>query len=381
MNSKRRYDIDWLRNLGILLLFAFHSARVFDHWDPFYVKSSELSWGLSWFIASTSYWFMPLLFWLAGASTWYALQYRSSQQYIKDRIARLLIPFMFGLLFIVPPQGYFSLWQHRGSSPGNYFTFLQNYFMDFSDLSGYFGSFTPAHLWFILYLFVFSLVTVPLFMYWKNKTGTSGNEKFHSIFSKPFVYLLFFIVLTATQPLPDPGGQNPFYYIAFLIMGFVTTSYPNYQKMFNKYRFPALISIIILFPVWEILLYHSLNSAGFSPINIFLRPLNTWLTLIVILGYGNKFLNFSHKLLPYMNEAAFPIYIIHQSVLVVAGYFILKMKTDVWLEYLLIMAVTFMISVMIYEFIIKRIPFTRWVFGVKIKNSIISKKSAANINR
>ncbi|MEH7119450.1 acyltransferase family protein, partial [Neobacillus vireti] len=163
MKLNRRYDIDWLRNLGILLLFPFHSARVFDYWDPFYVKSNELSWELSWFIASTSYWFMPLLFWLAGSSTWYALQYRSNQQYLKDRVSRLLVPFIFGLFFIVPPQGYLSLWQHNGDSPGNYFTFLKNYFLDFSDLSGYFGTFTPAHLWFILYLFVFSLLALPLF--------------------------------------------------------------------------------------------------------------------------------------------------------------------------------------------------------------------------
>ncbi|MEH7119451.1 acyltransferase family protein, partial [Neobacillus vireti] len=186
------------------------------------------------------------------------------------------------------------------------------------------------------------------------------------------------------QLLPAPGGQNPFYYIAFLIMGFVTTSHPNYQKMFNQYRFPALIGIIILVPVWEIILYHSLDSASFSPIDIFkvfLRSLNTWLTLIVILGYGNKFLNFSHKLLPYMNETSFPIYIIHQSVLVGVGYFILKLKTGIWLEYLLIMVVTFIISLMIYEFIIKRIPFTRWIFGVKIKTPIPSEKAATNMNR
>ncbi|PFO03310.1 hypothetical protein COJ85_14550 [Bacillus sp. AFS076308] len=181
---------------------------------------------------------------------------------------------------------------------------------------------------FFIYLF-YRLLALPLFIYMKNKNGTSGFEKVHSIFSKPYVYILFFIILAATQPLPAPGGQNPFYFIAFLIMGFVTASHPNYQKMFNKYRFPALIVILILVPVWEIILYHSLDSTSFSPIDIFkafLRSLNTWLTLIVILGYGNKFLNFSHKLVPYMNEASFPIYIIHQSILVVGGYFILKLK-------------------------------------------------------
>jgi len=54
-NSKRRYDIDWLRIIVILLLFPFHSARIFDFWEPNYVKSADLSWGLSWFIVIVGY--------------------------------------------------------------------------------------------------------------------------------------------------------------------------------------------------------------------------------------------------------------------------------------------------------------------------------------
>jgi fucose 4-O-acetylase-like acetyltransferase len=148
----RRHDMDWLRNMGILLLFPFHSARVFDYWDPFYVKNDQLSWGLSWFISVAGYWFMPLLFWLAGAAGWYALNKRSSGRYVKERFDRLFIPMVVGVLLIVPPQGYFARLNHEGAG-GDYLTFLANFFSDFSDLSGYFGTFTPAHLWFILYLF------------------------------------------------------------------------------------------------------------------------------------------------------------------------------------------------------------------------------------
>lgn len=69
--KERRYDIDWLRNFGIFLLFPFHAARFFDYWDPFYVKNETLSWGLSWFISVANLWFMPLLLWLAGSPSWY----------------------------------------------------------------------------------------------------------------------------------------------------------------------------------------------------------------------------------------------------------------------------------------------------------------------
>lgn len=208
--SQRRYDIDWLRNLGILLLFPFHSARVFDHWDAFYVKSEQLSWGFSWFIAVTSYWFMPLLFWLAGSASWYALQRRSNKQYVKDRFNRLFIPLIVGVLLLVPPQGYFALLDHQGEA-ASYLSFLSSYFVVFSDLSGYFGTFTPAHLWFILYLFVLSLVALPFFNYFKR--GKEAINKFNRIFSRPVTFILLFVVLVLTQVLPAPGGQNPVYFL------------------------------------------------------------------------------------------------------------------------------------------------------------------------
>ncbi|MBS4204260.1 acyltransferase family protein [Lederbergia citrea] len=366
----RRYDIDWLRNLGILLLFPFHSARVFDHWDPFYVKSDVLSWGLTWFVSMTSYWFMPLLFWLAGSASWYALSRRSNRQYIKDRFSRLFIPLLFGVFIIVPPQGYFAKLHHTGETVGSYINFLKTFFTDFSDLSGYFGTFTPAHLWFILYLFVLSLIALPFFSFVINKKRHHTIEKFNVAFSQPIIFILFFIVLVFTQILPAPGGQNPFYFLVIFIMGFITCSHQAYQEMFNRIRFKALILMLILVPTWMFLMYQNQDALKYSTIDIsltFLRMFNVWLSLIILLGYGNKFLNFPSKLLPYLNEAAFPIYIIHQSVLVVIGYFVLKLNISTLPMFLMIMLLTLAISLLVYEFIIKRTAFTRWVFGVKIR--------------
>ncbi|WP_066305002.1 acyltransferase family protein [Bacillus sp. FJAT-29814] len=371
--GERRFDIDWLRNLGILLLFPFHSARVFDYWDPFYVKSAELSWGLSWFIAVTSYWFMPLLFWLAGSASWYALERRSNRQYMKDRVNRLLIPLIVGVLFIVPPQGYFARLNHNGEG-GNYFSFLKTFFTDFSDLSGYFGTFTPAHLWFILYLFVLSLAALPIFSFFRKR----NFEKFNEVCSRPSVFIALFLLLVVTEALPAPGGQNPFFFLVIFIMGFITSSQPSYQKMFNRVRGMGLVVLLVTVPLWVFLLTKDFQGAGF--LLAVLKTFNLWLTLIVLLGYGNKFLNFKHKAIPYMNEAAFPVYIIHQSVLVVMGYFILKLNLGNILAFLIIMVLTFVISLLIYEFIIKRLAILRWAFGVKVKPAAVQKQNI-EVNR
>jgi hypothetical protein len=368
---ERRYDIDWLRNLGILLLFPFHSARVFDYWDPFYVKNEVLSWGASWFIACTSYWFMPLLFWLAGSASWYALRFRSGGEYVKDRFSRLLIPLLVGTLLIIPPQGYYARMMHAGES-GNYFVFLHKFFTDFSDLSGYFGTFTPAHLWFILYLFIFSVAALPLFQYWMKDSVQEKLAKTAQVLSHPAAFLLLVIPLTATQALPAPGGQNIAYYLFIFAAGFLACTDPRYQQMFNRIRFKALLAIIILVPLALMLMYNNQGAADFSAISIllaFMRTLNMWLTLIVILGYGNKFLNVKHKLLPYLNEAAFPVYILHQSVLVVLGFYIVQFNVGVFPKYIAIMVSTIVVSYLIYEFLIKRTAITRALFGVKVKKS------------
>lgn len=377
----RRYDIDWLRNFGILLLFPFHSARVFDHWDPFYVKNAELSWGLSWFISIANLWFMPLLFWLAGSACWYALRTKSNNHFIKERFKRLFIPLLVGILIIVPPQGYFAILDHTGKSPDSIFSFLKTFFSDFSDLSGYFGTFTPAHLWFILYLFVFSLAALPIFKITKNEKRKEFFNTFHKIFSHPLIFIPIFIVLTVTLGLPAPGGQNPFYYFFLFCMGYFTCSDFRYQQMFNQIRLKALILVLILVPIWALLETYNQGVKDNSIVDILLtllRTFNVWVGLIAILGFGNKYLNIQHKLLPYLNEAAFPIYIIHQSVLVVLGYYIIRFDIAIIPKFFIIMILTLTLSLLIYDLVIKRTAVTKFLFGVKNKKAKPDLKQVKN---
>ena len=78
----------------MLLLIPFHTARIFDPFDPFYVKNAERSTALGYGVIKVLHpWHMPLLFLLAGAATWFALGFRSGGQYVRERFTRLLVPF------------------------------------------------------------------------------------------------------------------------------------------------------------------------------------------------------------------------------------------------------------------------------------------------
>ena len=171
--STRRHDLDWLRVLAVLLLVPFHSLLVFvqDPGSVVYLKDTVDCYYCDKVAGFIDQFHMPLLFSIAGMSTAFALAKRSGGQYLRERFLRLMIPLVFSLAIIVPPMTYITqiaqgktltFWQHYA----NFFTFGP-------DLSGRQGTFTPAHLWFILYLIVYSLVALPLFLLLQRK-GSQG---------------------------------------------------------------------------------------------------------------------------------------------------------------------------------------------------------------
>ena len=102
----RRNEIDWIRNIGVLLLFVFHTASIFTYYEPWYIWSDNKSWVATIIFILCIPWHMPILFFLAGVSTRFSLGNRSGRTYVMERVRRLLIPFILGMLILVPPQGY-----------------------------------------------------------------------------------------------------------------------------------------------------------------------------------------------------------------------------------------------------------------------------------
>ena len=152
----RRNEIDWIRNICVLLLFVFHTASIFTYYEPWYIWADDKSWLATIIFIVCIPWHMPVLFFLAGASTRFSLGSRSEKVYILERVKKLLIPFIVGMLILVPPQGYFAR-VSRGKPVGNYYKQWKYFWTTISDIP-YDGGLGPAHLWFILYLFIISII-------------------------------------------------------------------------------------------------------------------------------------------------------------------------------------------------------------------------------
>ena len=208
MASQRLRYIDWLRVLAVLLLFPFHVGRVFNAGEAFYVKGPEVSDTASRVMGFFSFWHMPLLFLLAGASTYLALGRRSRKQYAGERLRRLLVPFVFGMLVLIPPQTWYGARFNSGYD-GSYPSYL--FGGDFLQVEAgrddYFGGLGTGHLWFILYLLVFSLVALPL---WGGRRGEGSRLAGLSRFlAHPVGWLATGVALGAIAEFLDFDGENP----------------------------------------------------------------------------------------------------------------------------------------------------------------------------
>ncbi|GGD88837.1 acyltransferase family protein [Paenibacillus nasutitermitis] len=349
----RKDYMDWLRNIGILYLFLYHTARIFDDISPFYIKGETNV--FSSIVVHSSFWFMPLLFLLAGMSSLYALQRRTARNFVRERFLRLLIPLFIGVLVIVPPQGYYAKRFHLNEQE-SYLSFLKSYFTDISNWSEYAGGISPAHLWFILFLFLISIGLLPLML------NVIKNQYSPSWMQHPLLILLPFAGLTILAALPDVSGKNIFLYAGYFILGFFMATRDTIIDLIAKHRklylAAALLGTALLF--WEIYMIGSQSGFAFTSLHLLLN----WAALLAVLGYGKRYLNRKSAFMTYFNPAAFPVYILHQTYLIIIGYYVLKEIHHGFIPFVLIAFLSFGMSIATYE-IIRRIKPIRFFFGLK----------------
>ena len=355
----RKAYIDNLRTFCILLLFPFHTFMIYNNWgETFYINGPPLT-ITSWFNHSVYPWWMTLLFTLAGISSAYALQKRSSKDFTKERISKLLVPLLVGLLIIVPVQTYIADLSHYGYS-GNYWTHYGIYLSRFTDLSGIDGGFTPAHLWFMLYLFIISMIMLPL-MNSYNKRDKKINP--HKI---TLVHLIpLFLVISACIPFLNIEGKSIGEFLACFAIGYFLLSDEVVHERLAKYVFPLALVFVSFLILRLVLNQTDLNS---DLIDDIARSVIVWFGILTMIAIFKKYFNFENNITRYLSSATFSLYYFHQSVLVVLGYFILKSVSNVFLQIPCIILGSFIISLACYE-ISRRFKLTAFLFGIKYKSN------------
>lgn len=361
----RHHEIDRLRILAVLLLFPFHSARVFNENSDWYVKNPRKSPFLSWVVVDfLDPWHMPLLFVLAGIATWYAFGHRSSGVYVRERTRRLLVPLLFGIVVIVPPQPFLAQLPDAGHE-SSYLGFLNGYFTSVTDLSGYDGGFTPAHLWFILYLLLFAILTLPALVAIHRAALSRDIGRVWMVVAAPVVFMLL-------EALPAPeDAWSPWVTMAMFLAGFVFASSQRLQASIRRRWKVVLLaaagSMAVLYAIWITGLDADWAEVTWQDAVFQLfESTNTWLWVLGLIGAAGALLaRPATRRLRYANEAAYPWYVLHQTVIVILAYLVVRWDTGILPKYAFLLAASVAVTFALYELLVRRTGLTRFLFGLK----------------
>ncbi len=367
---QRRHDLDWLRVLAILVLHAFHTGMAFNTWG-WHIKNADLLPWLQYPMGFLHEWRMPLLFFISGVGTTFALGSRHLGGFVLERHRRLLWPLAFGMLVIIPPQVY----HERLFQGARFESFWAFYRTIFTGIPYPEGNLSWHHLWFVAYLFVFSLLSLP-WLAWLSRRG--GKARFEAartwLAAGHRIYLLILplsvIQISLRRYWPTEQNlvadwANFSFQLFHFWAGIFVASHPGIWKTIEEIRRRSLGLAFVTLGLMLIDDAMGMEHGYVYPVEYFGRSCVTWFWILSALGYAKHYLNFRNRFLNYANEGIYPFYILHQTVIIVLGYHLITWPFGPVVKLLLLGGLSFAVSVLLYELGIRRWNIMRVCFGLK----------------
>lgn len=352
LQANRRYDIDWVRVIAIGLLLLYHVAIGFQPWGIMIgFIANQKSWTSLWIpMTMLNIWRIPLLFFVSGMGVYFATQNRNWRQLINERASRILLPFVFGIIVIVPISTW--IWQYYYKMDFTYNALVYN----------------PGHLWFLGNIFVYVVIWSPVFFYLKKNESGQITRAIKKILAHPLGLLLVIAAFVAEVLIVQP---NPYELYAVTWHGFFlgllafffgfcfVLSGDPFWKMILKWKWLFILFAVTLYTYRLFQFQMRVSNYQLAIESIF------W--IISVLAFGYRYLNHPSKVLSYLSRAAYPVYILHMIFLYLASLLIFPLDIEVQLQFLLVLLFTFTGCFLTYEFIIRRINIIRPLFGLKMK--------------
>lgn len=372
--SKRYYELDWLRVFAISTLVIYHVGMYFNDWG-WHIKAPETT-DMSIWMSPLSAFRMPLLFTIAGASSFMVINKYSSKYFVKQRFWRLGVPFVLGFLTIIsPPQIYYERLA-QGYEFASYWEFYKTVFEFGSHGEG--GSIAWCHLWFILYLIFYSIASLPLLTIinsWVNE-GKYSHYLDNIFNAKTLVFWFIPIVISDIllnehweykHSLIVDDWACTMHYWFFFLFGYIAFAKKKIWESIklNRRMFLLLAITIYAFDTTFDFAFDNQNDRiNYIKYNI-VTPAFAWVMILGCIGYAKKYLTNTNTFLKYAAPACYPFYILHQTVIVLVAVNTIQYFDGVWIPFIVIFLLSYFGSVLIYELFIRRWNFMRFCFGMR----------------
>ncbi len=384
--SPRRYDLDALRIFACYLLFLFHVGMVFNPAPFFHVRNDDTSLAFLIVCGFISLWHMPLFFLLAGWSAAASLASRGAGAFLRERWHKLALPLIAGCVLLAPGIKYLELQSgqdlnHRGlfvsaelqeslrsvipielplAAPfdESFVEFLPTFFTQLD-------RFSWSHLWFLAYLLSLTLVLLPAFARLAKRPSPFVVPSRFQIYL-PIVPLAL-VQLTLRERFPGPYNlyndwASMSFYATFLIAGFLMAVEPHFEfRLREEWKRAFGIGLAAT----GVLLAAVLGVFDWTPAVLAGTAVAGWCFVVALLGFAHERVTSSSPRMRYLAESAFPIYLLHQPVIVFLGYPIVQLPLGIAAKFVLLLTSSVVVTLAVYHFAVRPFQLPRTLTGMK----------------
>ncbi|MFN2188054.1 MAG: acyltransferase family protein [Candidatus Promineifilaceae bacterium] len=379
----RLYYLDWIRLLATLGVFVYHASRPFIQGGMAMIQNDTRSIILSlFFLVFLGSWGMPLFFFVSGTSSLFALRKRSGRQYAMERLQRLFLPFVAGTILFSSFQFYLE-WLHKGWYEGPYLPFIPILIRDRLELIS--QRVSPnifvnlgSHLWFLGFLLAFSLLALPLFLWFKGQLGQRVLLQLGRLGEVRGGLLVFVVPIVLSRVLlqgrfPSYTDWADFSYMfLFFVLGYVLYADERFKEAIwrdGKLAFwvglaaTAIMFLALAFGVEP----QSVETPGTTAFYLAwtLASVNGWCWTIAALSFGMRSLQTRNKWLDTGQELILPFYVFHHPFILIVAFYVVEWPVVRAAKWLIIIVASFLITLGFCHFVIGQFRLTRAIFGMK----------------
>ncbi len=382
-HNPRLHYLDWLRVIAFALLIVYHAAAGFFPDNFWLITSPHTSGALEAVMEHPRVWRLSLLFFISGAGTYFAFRTKDDFVFAKDRAVRLVVPLLFAMCVICVPQ----VWYERMLEDGYQGNFLEfwtgRYFLEGKYPTGHF---TWAHMWFVGYLAAITAAFFPIMKLLDTSLGETLNGWFRRAMGTRLILVFFLLPLAFNLLLSPwfPRQTNALYndiawvsvHGSWFALGYLFARNVEFlTAQITKRRWEITILAVVLSAVMYGVCWTDVTginigtfkskTALYKFFELFLANMMIYLCLLIAI----KFLNFKNSAIEYLNTSIYPLYIIHQTVVVGLLYYAIRLEIGFYSSLILVISGTFLISISIYHFIVRNLGAGVILFGLPYKIS------------
>lgn len=368
----RRYDVDAVRILAFGLLIFYHIGMFYVADWGWHVKSAYQSETLQYFMLFSNQWRMALIFVVSGMATYFLFAKLNVGAFMRKRSFQLLVPLVFGMLFIVPPQPYLEM-ASQSLFAGSYGEFLSAYFglSDWPQVNGEEHSMglTWNHLWYLPYLLFYTLILTPVFLLLKKTEGRVrktldslpmwGWLAINITWLTAMGLVVFPLFPEMTHALVDDWYSHAMYG-TFFLLGYLMMCSDRLWSELVTYRKWLLLGGVFSFATYIVITRILPDDSPYVPDWFLFGTVyaNRTLWIFTIMAFAHKYLNRPMVWVDAARPAVYPCYILHQSITVVAGYWLATLSLGPVIEPFLVIVATIGGCVLLYVYLIRP---SRWL--------------------